>query len=272
MTAAIVATPAPSHVPLGRALLEQGLHVLLEKPLALGLDGLEDLRRARDQAGRQLAVAYVHRRNPALRAARAFIRTGSWGPVLHATVASGQDFAALRPAYRQIYYRDRAQGGGCLQDALTHSIDGLSWILGPAREVLCDAAHQALDGVTVEDTVNLLSRHGPALVGFLANQFQAPNEARWDLHLPGGSVRIEMRRFRWGRFARGAADWTWEDLPAPGADGIFSLQAGDFLDACEGRPTELCTLEEGRETVRFTLAAFRSLESRAWAATTESGA
>ena len=42
-----------------------------------------------------------------------------------------------------------------MQDALTHVANAVEWMLGPCTRVFCDASHQALEGVTVEDTVNI---------------------------------------------------------------------------------------------------------------------
>jgi len=257
--AVVVATPAPTHVSLGREALSRGRHVLIEKPLSLNLEGMEALLSARAGNGRFAAVAYVQRLNPVVIAVRDFLRGLSWGPVLQASLSSGQHFPTFRPAYREIYYRDRAQGGGCIQDGLTHSVDAIEWILGPTTRVYCDAAHQALEGVSVEDTVNVTARNGATLVSYSSNQFQAPNEARWDFHTAAGSVRVEQRQFRWGTFALGAADWNWNTLPSPGRDGLFQAQANAFLDGCEGKTVSLCSLEEGMQAVRFNLAAFRSL-------------
>ncbi|MGE3822364.1 MAG: Gfo/Idh/MocA family protein, partial [Isosphaeraceae bacterium] len=41
--AAVVATPAPSHVSIATRLVEAGVHVLIEKPLGVGLDGVDGL-------------------------------------------------------------------------------------------------------------------------------------------------------------------------------------------------------------------------------------
>lgn len=254
----VIATPAPLHVPMAIEALGQGRHVLIEKPLALDLTDTAALIAARDSAGKFAAVAYIHHSNSTLQAAREFIQSGRFGAVKHATISTGHHFPTARPAYREIYYRDRTQGGGAIQDALTHMANCVEWILGPTERVFCDASHQVLEGVEVEDTVNVAARNAGALVTYSLNQFQAPTETRMDFHAVTGSVRIELQANRWGTMARGAADWTWHTLPAAERDRGFVAQANAFLDGCEGRPQPLCSLEEGIQTLRFNLAALRS--------------
>mgnify|MGYP001558542441 CR=1 FL=1 len=258
VTGVVIATPAPLHVEIATRCLEAGRHVLIEKPLSLELAGIDPLVAARDRAGKFAAVAYVLHFVPALQAARQFLREGSFGPVRHVAVNTGQHFPYFRPAYREIYYRDRAQGGGAIQDALTHMANAVEWVVGPTSRVFCDAAHQVLEGVTVEDTVNATARNGAALVSYALNQFQALNETRWDFHADTGSVRVELNAQRWGVLARGETEWTWHAAPIAERDQIYTAQANAFLDGAEGKPNQLCTLEEGIQTLRFNLAALQS--------------
>lgn len=254
----VIATPAPSHVEIATRCLESGRHVLIEKPLSLDLAGIERLIAARDLAGRFAAVAYVLHFMPALQAARLFLQSNPFGPVRHVAVNTGHHFPAARPAYREIYYRDRAQGGGAIQDALTHVANAVEWAVGPTTRVFCDAQHQVLEGVTVEDTVNVTARNGTVLTSYALNQFQAANETRLDFHAETGSVRVELNAQRWGTIARGAAHWEWHAAPVAERDQIYTAQAHAFLDGCDGKPNPLCTLEEGIQTLRFNLAALRS--------------
>jgi len=258
VTGVVIATPAPSHVAIATRCLDAGRHVLIEKPLSLDLAGTAGLVTARDRARRFAAVAYVLHFVPALQAARQFLHAGSFGPLRHVTVNTGQHFPLFRPAYREIYYRDRAQGGGAIQDALTHMANAVEWVAGPTTRVFCDAAHQMLEGVTVEDTVNAAARNGDVLVSYALNQFQALNETRLDFHAETGSVRLEFNAQRWGTLARGATEWTWHAAPVSERDQIYAAQATAFLDGCEGKPNPLCTLEEGIQTLRFNLAGLRS--------------
>ena len=258
LTAVVVATPAPLHVAVSTRCLEAGRHVLCEKPLSLDLAGVDQLIATRDSSRRFAAVGYTLHFVPALQQAREFMQTGSFGPVRQVAVNTGQYFPQFRPAYREIYYRDHAQGGGAIQDALTHMANAIEWVVGPTSRVYCDAAHQVLEGVEVEDTVNVVARNGATMVNYALTQFQAVNETRWDFHADTGSVRVELNQQRWGRMARGETDWTWTAAPIAERDQLFVAQANAFLDGCEGKPNLLCTLEEGARTLRFNLAALQS--------------
>lgn len=261
--AVVICTPAHLHVPMAISALAAGSHVLVEKPLSQSLEGVDGLFRARDRAGRQVAVAYVLHVYALLAAAREFLRRGELGPVRSATVVSGQSFPFFRPAYAQTYYRDRRTGGGAIQDALTHSVNWVESVLGPVDNVLCDCAHLVLPDVEVEDTVHVSARHGDTLVSYALNQFQHPNETTLQFNAARGSVKIELHQQRWGTFAAGASGWTWHAVPAGERDTPFIAQANAFLDQLEGRPSRLCSLEAAAQTLRFNLAALASAESGA---------
>lgn len=256
--AAVICTPAHLHLPMAKTLLDAGLHVFIEKPLAIDDAMVADVRAAIAQAKRFVAVAYVYHLMPWIIGPRAFLQTSELGKALHATITAGQHFPTFRPAYRDIYYARHEHGGGAIQDALTHVVNAVEWLIGPCRRVFCDASHQALEGVTVEDTVNISARHGDALVSYALNQFQAPNETIIAIHGERCSVKIEVHRQRWGVLHRGDADWTWHQAPPAERDDLFIAQANAFLDGIEGKPQPLCTFDEAAQTCRFNLAALRS--------------
>jgi predicted dehydrogenase len=265
--AVVICTPAHLHVGMALRVLERGCHVLIEKPLSQSLAGIDDLLRAHAQSGRQAAVAYVLHGYPLLIQAREFLRSGEFGAIRHVTATSGQYFPGGRPAhtahYSQTYYRDRKTGGGAVQDALTHTVNWVESVIGPADSVLCDCAHQVLPGVTVEDTVNVSARHGDILANYTLNQFQAPNESTLQFNAAAGSVKIEFHHRRWGTFRLGDSDWTWRDVPPADRDAPFLSQANAFLDLIEGRPSHLCSVTAAVQTLRFNLAALASADTGA---------
>lgn len=262
--AAVIATPAHLHVPIALKLAEAGVHLLIEKPLGTSLEGVDRL--AATVAKRRIvaAVAYVHRANPILQAMRAAIVQGRFGPPMDVVLSAGQHFPTYRPAYREIYYRDRATGGGAIQDFLTHMINLVEWLVGPADRVLADASHQVLEGVEVEDTVHCVSRHGPVMVSCAINQYQAPNEVTVTVVCRGGTARFEPHFSRWRWMDKPDGPWHDECAEPAERDGLFIRQAESFLDAIEGLGAPLCSLAEGIQTLRVNLAALASCQCSSW--------
>ncbi|MBI5772202.1 MAG: Gfo/Idh/MocA family oxidoreductase [Verrucomicrobia bacterium] len=257
----VICTPAQTHLDLALAALRHGAGVFIEKPLSTGLAKVDDLRDTALKSGRFVAVAYVYHAMAWIQEAREFLRSGEIGRPLHVSVATGQHFPTFRPAYREIYYTRHETGGGAIQDALTHIANTVEWLVGPTTRLYCDAAHQALEGVTVEDTVSVAARHGGVLVNYALNQFQAPNETVMNIHCEGGSVRIESHDRRWSVFRRGAPAWEQHQTPPLERDDLFIAQANDFLDGLHGKPTLLATLDEAVQTLKFNLAALESARS-----------
>src|SRR5262249_8721524 len=155
-------------------------------------DGIEALREEVARKKIVAAIAYVYRAHPALSAMRDAIVSGRFGAIVEVVATAGQNFPFYRPAYRDTYYKNRATGGGAVQDALTHIINAVEWIVGPVRELVADAAHQVLEGVEVEDTVHVIARHKAVLSSFSLNQHQAPNEGSLTFIGKKGTARFEI--------------------------------------------------------------------------------
>ena len=66
-----LAVPTPLHHPIGRALLEHGIHVLVEKPIATTVAEARELIDVARANGCTLQVGHLERFNPAILAAAA---------------------------------------------------------------------------------------------------------------------------------------------------------------------------------------------------------
>ncbi|MGV3721647.1 MAG: Gfo/Idh/MocA family protein [Actinomycetota bacterium] len=264
--AAVVATPAPLHVPQAAELVKHGASVLIEKPLSTGFEGIGDLEQLSADRGAAVGVAYVFRAHPAVREVQRRVRSGEIGPLRLVTAMGGQHFPTFRPDYREIYYSRRETGGGVIQDALTHLADLVQFVAGRYLQVQSDWARQSLPGVEVEDTANVLARlRGPkdesVMATFSCNQFQAPNETRVDLHGELGSLRIDLTGHRWAGLRRGDSDWAWSEPLIHERDELFIRQANHFLDAVDGSSPPLCDLADASHTLRFNIAALEAGQS-----------
>jgi len=262
--AAVVCTPAHLHVPMALQLAEQGVHLLIEKPLSTSPEGVDRLRDVVERKRLTAGVAYVLRLHPALSAMRDAVCSGRFGKPVQLAAVSGQHFPHYRPAYREIYYRDRATGGGAIQDALTHLINAGEWLVGPVTQLAADAAHQVLEGVEVEDTVHVIARHGRVPASYSLNQHQAPNETVITVVCERGTVRCELHLNRWLWMTEPEQPWHEESLGSLQRDELFVRQAAMFLDAVIMGKPPVCSLEEGAQTLRVNLAVIEAAETRSW--------
>lgn len=262
--AVVICTPANLHIPIAITAARSGAHLLIEKPLSTGFEGLDVLQQECAQRQLTAMVAYVYRAHPALTAMREAILQGRFGEPVQIVATCGQHFPLYRPAYRDIYYRDRATGGGAVQDSLTHIVNAGEWLVGPVDRLVADLDHQVLEGVTVEDTVHVLTRHGSVMGCFSLNQHQAPNEVTITVMCRGGTVRFESHENRWRWMREPGGPWCDEPIGALERDTLFIRQAEAFLDAIEGHCAPLCTLDEASQTLRVNLAILASAETGGW--------
>jgi UDP-N-acetylglucosamine 3-dehydrogenase len=78
---AIVAVPTEEHLGAVRRLAAEGVHLLVEKPLAASTDEARELIAVCEQAGIRAAVGHVERFNPALLELRRRTQSGQLGDV-----------------------------------------------------------------------------------------------------------------------------------------------------------------------------------------------
>jgi predicted dehydrogenase len=266
--AAVICTPAHLHIEHALALANCAQALLIEKPLSTSLEAVPQLQAAWGE--RPVHVGYIYRANFQVEQARRTLEAGTLGDLLQVTVVGGQHFPTFRPAYRETYYTQHQTGGGAIQDAATHMVNLLQFFAGPFDWIFCDAGHQALAGVEVEDTVHLTGRAGggKTMLSLALNQFMAPNEMYIQLNGRAGSMRLEFHNQRYGimqhdtvqhdTMQKGADGWQWSVPRTDERDAVFRQQARDFLAAIRGEAPVKCSLDEAIHTLKVNLAALKS--------------
>src|SRR5512133_3228870 len=128
---AIVAVPTEEHVAVVRALAAQGVHMLVEKPLAASAADARELIDACQSAGIRAAVGHVERFNPALLELRRRAQDGQLGQIfLVATERIGP-------------FPDRVRDVGVIKDLATHDLDLVRWLGGaPVERVSAETQHR----------------------------------------------------------------------------------------------------------------------------------
>lgn len=264
---AVIATPAQFHVPMATRLAAAGVHLLIEKPLSVSLDGLAELRKTIRESHVVAMVGYTHRSNPALQSMREYLLTGQLGRPLQVTGVVGQDFARYRPTYPATYFAKRETGGGAIQDAMTHLVNAAEWLVGPISRLVADADHQALPGVTVEDTVHVIARHGQhgdVLGVYSLNLHQTPDEFTITVVCESGTCQLDLMLNRWSCKKASGTPWEHHTFQIDNRDQVYTRQAEVFLDALAGVGPVSCTLDEAEQSLRVNLAMLESAGGAPW--------
>ena len=264
---ALIATPAQFHIPMATRLAEAGVHLLIEKPLSVSLEGIRELDEIVTRKGLTAMVAYTHRANPTLISMREQLLSGSYGRPLQVVGNVGQDFAKYRPAYQDTYFARHATGGGAIQDAMTHLVNAGEWLVGPIRQLVVDARHQSLPGVDVEDTVHLMTRHGvkqDVLGAYSLNLHQAPDEFTITVTAEAGTCKLDLQRNRWSCKTESGQPWEHHEFQIENRDEIYIRQANTFFDAVAGQSQVSCTLQEAEQSLRVNLAMLHGAGNTPW--------
>jgi predicted dehydrogenase len=260
--AAVVATPAPLHIPQTKQLLKCGMAVLIEKPLSTTSDGVSELMAI--AANQRVAVAYVLRFHSVVAGLQHAVAAGEIGEPLEIMVQSGQHFPFYRPAYRDTYYALRASGGGAIQDALTHFVNAAEWIVGPLTQVQADAQRLVLEGVEVEDTVHVVARHGRVMASYVLNQHQASNESTMTIVGSHGMLRGELHTNTIRLQHTPQEPAKVRTLEVVDRDELFVRQAHSLLDCIEFNRPPVCSLSEAAQTLSAQLAILQVSDNPQW--------
>ncbi len=201
--AVIVATPHYHHTVAGIAALQAGLHVLMEKPLAVDKADGARLLAAHTNPRQVFGLVFNQRTDPAYRRLREMVRGGELGAVRRVNWTITDWF---RP---NAYYAGggwratwAGEGGGVLLNQAPHNLDLLVWIFGPPVRVRGFCQFGRYHPIEVEDDVTAyLEFANGSHATFITSTGEAPGTNRLEVAAENGRVVIEDGEFRFTRNA-----------------------------------------------------------------------
>lgn len=153
---AVIASPASSHVATSQFLADDGVHLLVEKPLSSSLSGVARLLETCRDKNLVLLTGYNLRFLPSLQRYKDLLDEGIIGNIFSVRCEIGQYLPTWRPDtdYRTSVSARSAMGGGVLLE-LSHELDYLRWIFGEVEWVKASLSHQSELEIDVEDSAHL---------------------------------------------------------------------------------------------------------------------
>ncbi len=197
--AVIISVPHPLHSKIARFALENGLHVMLEKPIDIKVSEAKKLIKTAEKTDKVFAIMFNQRTNPLFVKAKEIMESGKLGS-LKRTVWIVTNW------YRTQYYYDSGdwratwagEGGGVLLNQAPHNLDIWQWICGMPKEVtaFCDVAKY--HNIEVEDDVTIVTRYKNGAVGtFITSTGECPGTNRLEISGTKGKIVIENGVFKW---------------------------------------------------------------------------
>ncbi|MCR2800089.1 Gfo/Idh/MocA family oxidoreductase [Microbacterium sp. zg-Y818] len=203
----LICTPPGAHAPQTLAAFAAGAHVVVEKPPAPSLAELDEMRRAADVAGRQLAVVFQQRTGTAAAHVRGLLGSGALGRPL---IAVCQTLWFRDPAYFAVPWRGswETEGGGTTLGHGIHQIDLLAFLLGEWTSV--QGRLWRLDRETqTEDASTATVTFAGGAVAQLVTSAVSPREV--------SSIRIDTQKATVTvDHVYGHGHENWRITPAPG--------------------------------------------------------
>ena len=197
----IIATPNHLHLPVARAFLEAGIHVVCDKPLTATLPEGEQMLRLVQQSNALFALTHNYTGYAAVRQARAMIRDGLIGNIRKVLVEYQQDWLMdaleLRGNKQAAWRTDPARAGpsGCLGDIGTHAENLLQFITGLPIRALCADLSSFVPGRRLEDDANLLLRlEGGAKGTMVCSQIACGEENNLAIRIYGNKAGLEWHQ------------------------------------------------------------------------------
>ncbi|QFU75953.1 Gfo/Idh/MocA family oxidoreductase [Halioglobus maricola] len=257
--AVLIATPTFDHLHAGKAALDAGLHVMMEKPIGLSLAEGEQLLAAKSD-DQIFALMLNQRSDPLFVAMREHITAGTLGEITrtHWTMTNW-----FRP---EVYFQVsewratwKGEGGGLLVNQCIHNLDIFQWLCGMPESVWAECAFGRYHDIEVEDEATaLLKYHSGATGLFVGSTGEAPGVNRFDIIGDRGSLNFDGQRLSLtrnspatGEFSRntkemfGVPDATTEDITPDRDINQHAAVMRNFAAAIQRDEPLLAAAEEG---------------------------
>ena len=154
--AAILALPHALHAPIGVEFLRHGIHVLVEKPMALNVAECDALIGAARQNGATLAVGIVRRFLPSYQFVKVALQAGLLGKIVSFDVREGAIYGW--PVASDFFFRKETAGGGVLIDTGAYTMDMVQWWFGNCKSL--EYFDDSMGGVEANCEINLQMEDG----------------------------------------------------------------------------------------------------------------
>jgi predicted dehydrogenase len=196
-----IVTPNHMHFPPAKLALENGFHVLSDKPATFNLQEAKDLSALIEKTGLLYGLTHNYTGYPLIKQAREMVRSGALGKIRKVVAEYPQGWLATRleeSGQKQAAWRtDPARSGaaGCVGDIGTHAENLAEYVTGLKISELAADLTTFVEGRLLDDDANILLRFEGGAKGVLhCSQISVGEENNLNLRVYGEKGGLEWHQ------------------------------------------------------------------------------
>jgi predicted dehydrogenase len=254
---AIVAAPHACHADISVDLLRQGIHVLVEKPMALTAAECDAMIKAARDNKAVLAVGLMRRFAPWARYVKQVALTRALGRVRSFQIREGGKYSW--PVASDFFFKKATAGGGVLIDTGAHTLDTVLWWFGDVASY--EYYDDAEGGVEADCELRLVMKDG--CVGRI--DLSRTRNLGFRIRIEGERDVLEIDRttkpgiFRLGDFwLQGPMTHTADAANDGTLPVLIAASLGDWLAAIRSGTVPTVTGSEGRRSIELIEGCYRN--------------
>jgi predicted dehydrogenase len=258
----VVCTPHDLHTRYVVAAAEAGKHVIIEKPVALTVEDVQEQLRAVGTSGVKTLVSFVLHWNPLLMTIDRLIEEGAFGNIFMVEV----DYMhRIWMTPQQKWLGSRGHSGTAILTGGCHAVDALRWFARSEAEEVCAYQVKTENPIEYPGTISVNVKFGDGKIGRTATTFDARMPYRFNIGVYGTEGSIRNDELFAPKLFPGQNGFTKIPCILPDSADVahhpFTSEASHFLDCILGNERPFPDLEDAAHTQAICFAADLSAES-----------
>ena len=241
--AVLLNLPHALHCEAATFFLEAGVHVFLEKPMAITTAECDEMLAAAERAQRVLAIGHLQRFFQINRRVKAYAESGELGRLFAINeIRSIGYFAPSRPKW---FLSKRMAGGGIVMNYGAHALDKVLYLTDSKIKRVDAVCDNLQEGMEIEGHAQFLAQ---TLSGVSATvTFSSYSNVGYETTyiFEKGAIRVEN-----GSKLMLCREGAWEQIPLPADRDYMLLQLQEFAKLLRGEASEMPDANYGREIVK----------------------
>lgn len=268
-----IATSSGAHAEIALYCIDNGINVIIEKPMAMNIADAEEIIKRSTEKGVKVCACHQNRFNVAVQKTRKAIESGRFGKLSHGSIHVRWN--RNKDYYTQAPWRGTwAEDGGCLMNQCIHGIDLLRWMMGNEVDsvygVTRQQQHHYLEAEDVGMAVVTFKNGAVATIEGTTNVY--PQNLEETLYLFGEDGTVKLG----GKSTNNIDVWDFKDETEADKEnkgleeqtsnvygnGHTSLYA-DMIDAINTNRSPYVDAVAGRNALEMILAIYKSMKTGA---------